>query len=159
MPIIGVTLVSKIAVEIGGREILIGVPAILGATAIGAFTGRLQIEPSRFMMYLGVCAILVGGASLCGLRVFGQLRSRCLLALHIPYVFQLQGLTDEHRAEQLARFVNLTFFICIAGIIQYFAQFVIGARYAYPIEHFTPHSFITHNYNYLNVLQVRLDNL
>jgi hypothetical protein len=152
MPIIGVTLVSKIAVEVGGREILIGVPAILGATALGAFTGRLQIEPSRFMMYLGVCAILVAEQAF-AVYAFSGTSLALLLALHIPYVFQLQGLTDEHRAEQLARFVNLTFFICIAGIIQYFAQFAIGARYAYPIEHFTPHSFITHNYNYLNVLR------
>jgi hypothetical protein len=152
MPIIGVTLVSKIAVEIGGREILIGVPAILGATAIGAFTGRLQLEPRRFMMYLGVCAILVAEQAFAVFSFSGSSLA-LLLALHIPYIFQLQGLTDEHRAEQLARFVNLTFFICIAGILQYFAQFAIGARYAYPIEHFTPHSFITHNYNYLNVLR------
>jgi hypothetical protein len=152
MPIIGVTLVSKIAVEIGGREILIGVPAILGATLLGAFTGRLQVEPSRFMMYLGVCAILVGEQAF-AVYAFSGTSLMLLLALHLPYIFQLRGLTDQHRADQLSKFVNLTFIICIMGIVQYFAQFVIGARYAYPIEHFLPHSFITHGYNYLNVLR------
>jgi hypothetical protein len=152
MPIIGVTVVSKIAVEIGGREILIGVPAILGATLLGIFTGRLQVEPTRLMMYLGVCAILVAEQAF-AVYAFSGSSLALLLALHVPYIFRLQGLTDEHRAEQLARFVNLTYFICIAGIIQYFAQFIIGARYAYPIEHFLPRSFITHGYNYLNVLR------
>jgi hypothetical protein len=152
LPIIGNTWVSKIAYEIGGREILIGVPAILIATAIGAFTGRLQVEAWRFMMYLGVCAILVAEQAF-AVFSFSGTSLALLLTLHLPYVFQLRGLTDEHRAEQMARFVNLTFIICILGIVQYFAQFVIGARYAYPIEHFTPHSFITHGYNYLNVLR------
>lgn len=152
LPIIGVTIVSKIAVEVGGREILIGVPAILGATALGAFTGRLQVEPQRFMMYLGVCAILVAEQAF-AVYSFSGTSLMLLLTLHIPYIFQLKGLTDEHRRQQLARFVNLTFLICIMGIVQYFAQFVIGARYAYPIEHFVPHSFITHGYNYLNVLR------
>jgi hypothetical protein len=152
LPIIGVTIVSKLAIEIGGREILIGIPAILGATAIGAFTGRLQVEPTRLMMYLGVCAILVAEQAFAAYSFSGTSLT-LLLMLHIPYIFQLKGLTDQHRAEQLARFVNLTFIICIMGIVQYFAQFVIGARYAYPIEHFVPHSFITHGYNYLNVLR------
>ena len=152
MPIIGVTLVSKIAIEVGGREILIGVPAILGATMLGAVSGRLQVEPARFMMYLGVCAILVAEQAF-AVYAFSGTSLALLLALHVPYIFQLRGLSDAHRADQLAHFVNLTFIICIAGILQYFAQFLIGARYAYPIEHFTPHSFITHNYNYLNVLR------
>ena len=152
LPIIGVTLVSKIAIEIGGREILIGVPAILGATALGAFTGRLHIEPTRFMMYLGVCAILVAEQAF-AVYSFSGSSLALLLALHVPYIFKLEGLSDEHRAEQLSRFVTLTFIICVMGIVQYFAQFVIGARYAYPIEHFVPHSFITHGYNYLNVLR------
>jgi hypothetical protein len=49
----------RVRISRSGREILIGVPAILIATAMGAFTGRLQVEAWRFMTYLGVCAILV----------------------------------------------------------------------------------------------------
>jgi hypothetical protein len=104
------------------------------------------------MMYLGVCAIVVAEQAFAAYSFSGTSLT-LLLALHIPYIFQLRGLTDEQRATQLARFVNLTFVICILGIIQYFAQFVIGPRYAYPIEHFMPRSMITHAYNYLNVLR------
>ena len=59
LPIIGVTIVSKIAFNMGGKEIWIGIPAIIGATLLGMFSGRLRLEPRRFMMYLGVSALLV----------------------------------------------------------------------------------------------------
>jgi hypothetical protein len=151
MPIIGVTVISKIAITIGGKEILIGIPAILGATVIGVFTGRLRFEPTRLMLYLGMASILLAEQAF-AVYSFSPTSLLLLLALHIPYMFQLYGLGPDPQVH-LNRFVNLTFVICILGIVQYFAQFVIGPKYAYPIEHFTPPSLITHGYNYLNVLR------
>jgi hypothetical protein len=150
LPIIGVTIVSKIAFNVGGKEILIGIPAIIGATLLGMFSGRLRLEPRRFMMYLGVSALLVGEQAF-AVHAFSDTSLILLLALHLPYVFRLEGIDDPQL--HLDRFVNLTWIICIAGIVQYCAQFVIGSRYAFPIEHFMPSSLITHGYNYLNPLR------
>ncbi|MET0390271.1 MAG: hypothetical protein ABW321_30145 [Polyangiales bacterium] len=151
MPIIGVTVISKIALTIGGKEILIGVPAIMGATLLGIMTGRLQLEPTRLMLFLGMVAILLAEQAF-AVYSFSVSSLMLLLALHVPYMFKLHGLGDDPDA-LLNSFINLTFVICIAGIVQYFAQFVVGVRYAYPIEHFMPHGLITHGYNYLNPLR------
>jgi hypothetical protein len=47
------------------------------------------------------------------------------------------------------RFLDLALLICLLGIVQYFAQFVIGKTYAYPVEHFLPNGLLTKNYNCL----------
>lgn len=151
IPILGVTVISKIAFVVGGKEILIGVPAILGATVLGIGTGRLVFEPSRLMLYLVVVTILLAEQAF-AVNSFSPSSLGLLLALHVPYIFRLRGLGDDPSA-QLNAFINLTFVICVAGIVQYFAQFVIGVRYAYPIEHFTPSWMLTHGYNYLNPLK------
>jgi hypothetical protein len=150
MPIAGVTVISKIAVEIGGKEILIGVPAILGATVLGMFTGRLQVEPRRLMMFLGLVAVILAEQAFAA-YAFSTTSLTLFLALHVPYIFRLEGGHDP--AVYMDRYINLTWIICILGISQYFAQFVIGVRYAYPIEHFWPQSLLTHGYNYLNPLR------
>jgi hypothetical protein len=149
-PIIGVTVVSKIAFNMGGKEILIGIPAIIGATLLGMFSGRLRLEPRRFMLYLGVSAIIVAEQAF-AVHAFSDTSLILMLALHLPYIFRLEGLDDPQL--HLDRFINLTWIICLAGIVQYCAQFVIGSRYAFPIEHFMPSSLITHGYNYLNPLR------
>jgi hypothetical protein len=151
MPIIGVTVISKIAFVVGGKEILIGIPMILGAMLLGIFTGRLHLEPMRLMLYLVVVSILLAEQAF-AVYSFSPTSLILLLALHLPYVFKLEGIGQDPDV-LLGRFINLTFVICIAGIVQYFAQFVIGPRFAYPIEHFTPSWMLTHGYNYLNVLR------
>ena len=148
LPFIGVTLISKFALTLGGTEILIGVPVILAATFFGLLAGRLTPDPTRFALYLLMVAVLVGEQALTSGN-FSFTSLLLIVALHLAYAFRLTGVGDDSQ-RFLLRFLNFAVFICILGIIQYFAQFVIGARYAFPIEHFTPAAFITHRYNYLN---------
>jgi len=151
IPILGITIFSKLAVTLGTSEILIGVPAILGATALGLATRRLSVEPVRLFMFLVVASIMVAESAF-AVKSFSLPALLLVIALIFPYSFQLNMLKGENATRQLERYVDLTYYIGIAGFIQYFAQFVIGAKFAYPIEHFLPSNLITHNYNYLNEL-------
>jgi hypothetical protein len=148
-PVIGVTLLSKFVIIVSGTEILWGVPLILAATCVGLFSARLKPEPTRLALYLGMAAILTFEQVL-AVKAFSPTALLLLVALHLPYAFQLQG-TGEASVHH-HRFLNLALFLCLAGILQYLAQFVIGVRYAYPIEHFTPDQYLTHGYNFLNPL-------
>jgi hypothetical protein len=150
MPFIGVTLISKFAVTLGATEILIGVPTILAATLLGILSGRLQPDPTRLALYLGMCAVLTAEQAFAA-GTFSITSLLLIVMLHLAYAFKLEGVGDDS-APHLERFLNFSILICILGIAQYLGQFVIGARYAYPIEHFTPAAFITHRYNYLNAL-------
>jgi hypothetical protein len=145
MPMIGITILSKFAYIVGGSEILLGVPMILAAMGIGVVTRRLKAEPQRMAAYLLLAAILVAESAL-AVTTFVMSSLILLLAVPLAYGFQLNApVTDA--ATQLRRFLNLTFVICVAGIGQYFAQFAIGSRLAFPIENFTPANFVTHEYH------------
>jgi hypothetical protein len=148
-PVIGVTLLSKFVINLGGSEILIGVPLILMALCVGIVSGRLKPVSDRLALYLGMAAVLTLQQAL-AVNTFSPTAILLLLALHLPYAFALEGSGDPLVHHQ--RFLNLALFLCLAGILQYFAQFLIGVKYAYPIEHFTPAAFLTHGYNYLNPL-------
>ena len=150
LPFIGVTLISKFALTLGGTEILIGVPVILAATVLGILSGRLTPDPRRLGLYLLMVSVLVAEqAFTAGNFSFTSLL--LIVLLHLAYAFKLEGVGDDSEPF-LQRFLNFSLIICVLGIAQYAGQFVIGARLAFPIEHFTPAAFITHRYNYLNAM-------
>jgi hypothetical protein len=149
-PIIGVTFLSKIIIPMGGTEILIAIPMIMGATILGVLTGRLKPHPRRMLMYLGMVAVLTVEQVLTG-RPFSPGSLALLASIHLAYGFEIVGGGDS--AVHLRRFLNLAFFICLCGIVQYFAQFIIGKTYAFPVEHLLPSAILTKNYNCLIVLK------
>jgi hypothetical protein len=147
-PALGVTLLGKLAIPMGDREILVGVPLIIVATFVGVFTKRLLLDPTRFPLYLLTLGVLTA------LQVFavGEFSGSSLLLLallHGAYAFRLVGAGDGPD-EHLRRFLNLALFICLAGVAQYFAQYAVGPRYAFPIEHFAPEWLLANHYNMLN---------
>jgi hypothetical protein len=147
VPLIGVTLLAKFVVQMGTTEILWCVPMILGTTVVGILTGRLRPSPNRLGLYLGMAAVLTLEQVL-AVKTFQPTALLLLIGLHLPYAFELKDSGNPTLHHE--RFLNLALFICICGILQYTGQFVIGVRYAYPIEHFTPDSMLTHGYNFLN---------
>lgn len=152
-PLIGVTILAKFAIVIGGSEIIMGVPAILGALALGIFTGRLKPHPVRMAAYLGLAAIMTG------LEVFAAptfITSSLMLVLAIPlaHAFTLHGV-GEDSAVHMRRFRDFSFALCLLGITQYLAQFVIGQRLAYPVEHFGPSGFIGITKTYNSLIPIR----
>jgi hypothetical protein len=148
-PLVAVTFLAKFAVVIGDTELLIGIPLILAATCVGIFSRRLKLEPGRITLYLAMVAILVA-EQVFAVKQFQPTSLLLLIAVHAAYVFRIDMAGDP--ANHLNRFLNIITFICIAGIIQYAAQFAVGIRYAFPIEHFVPRSIVSHAYHSLNPL-------
>src|SRR5262249_14865420 len=69
----------------------------------------------------------------------------------LAHAFELRG-AGEDASVHTRRFLDFALFICLIGIAQYLLQFVIGQRFAYPIEHFPPPGpiSVTKAYNTLN---------
>ncbi|HKU41654.1 MAG TPA: hypothetical protein VJR89_26030 [Polyangiales bacterium] len=152
-PLLGVTIFAKLALVIGGSEIILGVPAILGALVLGILTGRLKPHPVRMAAYLGLASIMAG------LEVFAAptfITSSLMLVLAIPlaHAFTLNG-AGEDAEVHLRRFRNFSIALCLLGIGQYLAQFVIGQRFAYPVEHFGPSGFISVTKTYNCLIPIR----
>ncbi len=149
LPLIGVTILAKLSFKIGGSDIIMGVPMILGALLLGVLTGRLKPHPIRFACYL-IVAMVITGLTAFVAKQFVLSSLILILAIPLAHAFQLVG-AGEDGAVHLRRFLDFALFIAIVGIAQYALQFVIGARYAYPLEHFPPPGpiSITKSYNTL----------
>ena len=149
LPLIGVTFVAKLAIVVGGSELIAGVPVILGTLLLGVLTGRLKPHPRRFALYMLVMAIMVGLSAFAA-PAFVPSSLSLLLMMPLAAAFELRGAGVDSLRHQ-RRILDFTLFFCLLGIAQYLAQFVIGPRLAYPIDNFGPHGLIsiTKNYNAL----------
>jgi hypothetical protein len=153
LPLIGVTFLAKFAFEIGGSELIFGVPMILGTLLLGVLTGRLKPHPVRFAVYLGVISIMVG------LSVFAApafVPSSLALLLFVPLAasFELHG-AGANSDVQMNRVLNFCLFFCLVGIAQYLLQFVIGPRLAFPIDSFGPRGALTITKNYNALIPIK----
>lgn len=147
--IIGTTLLQKISIPIGGGNVLpLSFFLMLGVTAFGVISNRLEVRASRCVVTLAMIGGLAS-AQLLG-TFFGNsvvsLGALSLLAvMHVPYFFGLKRNTARSGVE-LSFFQNMCVLLSLFGIAQYFLQFVIGWETAFFLDTIWPgqSSFILH---------------
>lgn len=150
-PLLGVTLLGKLALPVGDTEIQIGIPLIIGATLVGLFTKRLVPDTTRFPFYLLMLGVLTA-QQVFAADDFSPFSLLLLALLHSAYAFRLVGVGDDSELH-MRRFLDLALFICLCGVVQYFAQFLVGARYAFPLEHFAPKWILANHYHMMNPIR------
>lgn len=149
-PIVGVTFLSKFAFPVGATQISVGFPILVGTVALGLLSGRMQLSPANFALYLATMGLLLA------IQVFGghdfSIPSLALLImLHVGYAVGIKpGLTRPDI--QLKFFQQVAVIIAICGMIQFASQSVIGVENSYPIETRLPAWMVIDRFNYLNPL-------
>jgi hypothetical protein len=149
-PLLGVTFFAKIATPIGGSKVILAVPMMLVAMALGLFTRRLEFDPLRTAGFLVVAAIMCAEQAF-AVNAFVPSSLILLVAMTAALACKSRGAGDSAEPH-IRRFLDLTLFFAVLGSAQYIGQFVVGPRYAFPLDHFLPASLITHDYNALNAL-------
>ncbi|RCW76045.1 hypothetical protein [Pseudorhodoferax soli] len=137
LPLAGVTLLSKVgAPKLAALGISFSIPFIYLGGLLGLLTGRLVIDPARFVWFLTMAAVLwlmqfVHGGP------FSVLSLLMLCVLHLPYVLGGRAVNGgPERAWDAFRL--LASFLAICGIAQYLLQFVIGPLFAFPMDNLLP---------------------
>ncbi|HVK52616.1 MAG TPA: hypothetical protein VM469_12865 [Pseudoxanthomonas sp.] len=145
VPIATATFFSKFAVPpLGAAGISIAIPAMLAMVCIALVFQRLVLEPKVAAAYLFVLGSLFAMQSMADSRY--SLLSLILLALlHLPYVFRMVQPPSYIRVIRFVQAVGLT--VAVLGIFQYTLQFVVSARFVFPLENFVPDSFIVSLFN------------
>jgi hypothetical protein len=69
-----------------------------------------------------------------------------LVAVHLPYIFTVPGSDDKDRIVKF--FLGIVTVFAWCGIAQYGLQFFVSPRFLFPIENFTPDSFIVQQFNH-----------
>lgn len=157
MPLLAVALLGKVALPpLAWLGLGIDLPLIMAAMLAGLFSGLLQVHPARLMLYLTMlvwlgCTQLFRGATF-------SPASMALLVLFLPLTLQLRspdvppaavGAASDPLAEPMRVMGNLAAALAAVGVLQFGLQHVVGAEWAYPLEHLLSPSWMTHGFNNL----------
>jgi hypothetical protein len=151
MPIIGVTILEKFALQIGHKEVSFGLPMLCGAMAAGVLLGWMWLNVSNVVAYSVMIVVLASEQIFTGHYFSG--RSIALLAvIHAPYLVSFRP--GFVRPEvQLRFYCNLMFLLSILGAIQIAGQLITkDYEYFFPVDTMMPTSLVLQYWNNLNQL-------
>ncbi len=146
--IVGATFLQKFAVPVGGAQLYFAFFFMMGLTAVGILSGRLEIRTKAFAFYLA----MVGGLCLTQLLGSGEISFSSLmllLVMHIFYIFGLKkGTVEPNR--QFLLFQKIMCACAVLGIIQFVLQFIAGPDIAFFVDTMLPDAFVQQGYNEMN---------
>jgi hypothetical protein len=147
-PLVAATLLSKFSVPpFGSRGVGLVFPLTMLALCAGLLFGRLHFAPRRLIVFLFVMGVL-------GLMQFthdgayslGSLALMMVIGIAYLPVAEGTALSSENARDFFCDVSALT--ACL-GIAQSVLQFVVGQRWAFPIEALVPAGFRVENFNSL----------
>jgi hypothetical protein len=144
-PLVAATILSKFTVPpLGAQGIDISLLFLLAALLVGSIGGCIRFEPGRLTLYVTLMGFL-GLVQILQPDLFSTPSMLLLAALHLPYIFTVPRGGDGDRIIKF--FLGIVTVFAWCGIAQYCLQFVVNARFLFPIENFVPESFIVQHYN------------
>lgn len=150
-PIVVTTVLSKISIPpYGARGLGVSYPILIVLFLAGALSGRVGISPRRGA-YLGVLIGLIGLVHVLRQEDFSVTSLLFLIVVSTMLVLEIRR-PGKRPADVMNFVANFVAVIAVLGVIQFSAQFVVGERYAFPIESFTPKGFLISGFHYLNTL-------
>jgi hypothetical protein len=145
-PLIGATFISKFGFPpLAALGIGVSIFFLLGACVAGALLGGLRIEPRRLALFTAMIGIL-GLIQVFQPNSFSPSSLLLLAAVHLPYIFTVPGGDDKDRIIKF--FLSIVTIFAWFGIAQYGLHFFVSPRYLFPIENFTPNSFVVQQFNH-----------
>ncbi|MGH1359643.1 MAG: hypothetical protein ACRBC3_12810 [Burkholderiaceae bacterium] len=149
-PLILTTYFAKVGMPVGPRAIPASLYGILVLLALGVATSRLVIDLKRLgafilaMSFLGGVMVLRGDEwSVTSFLMMASLYATYTVSVTHPQYNVKRGIEF---------FLNVAAIIAVGGIAQFFLQFVIGPRLAFPVDYLLPAGFLVEKYMNLNVL-------
>jgi hypothetical protein len=150
-PLVGATFLSKFAFPpFGAQGIGISLFLLLAALFAGSISGCVSLEPRRLTLFVTLIGIL-GLIQMLQPDSFSIPSFLLLVAVHLPYVFTVPHSDDSDRIIKF--FLGIVTVFAVCGIAQYSLQFVVNARFLFPIENFVPDTFIVQHFNHQAVME------
>jgi hypothetical protein len=144
-PLIGATFISKFGFPpLAALGIGVSIFFLLAALAAGSVLGGVSIEPRRLALFTAMIGIL-GLIQIFQPNSFSPSSLLLLVAVHLPYIFTVPGSDDKDRI--LKFFLAIVTLFAWCGIAQYCLQFFVNPNFLFPIENFTPSSFIVQQFH------------
>jgi hypothetical protein len=128
----------------GGYALQLALVAIYVLIAVAGFSGQLTLSVERVLLYMA-CMCIATASLLINTNLAdvnrSSLSSLLLLAvMYLPFVLVLRDewATREHVDWVLEAFANIALFAALAGIVQFFSQFVLKAPWLFDFTPYLP---------------------
>ncbi len=135
--LIAITVLQRFGLNFGSYSLNAGLPAVYGLLVVAAFSGVLVVSRARLVLFT-ICAGLAMLSTLANETTASGSSLLLLLAIYLPFVFVLSPRTDLTRERVTQAFSNLALVCAIAGIAQFYAQFVVHADWLFDFTRFVP---------------------
>jgi hypothetical protein len=143
---------QRFAVPVGPDGIAINLLVTLAVIVILAMRGSLTLDPVRTVLFFVLAATVslsaalnAGMASMPSLALF--------LIMYAPFIFSLRGGADEAVFRGCVKAFQFMVLICaLMGILQFVAQFVLGASIPFTFHGLLPDQILLTGFNTANPL-------
>jgi hypothetical protein len=135
--LIAVTVLQRFGLNFGSYSLNASLPAVYLLLLTAAFFGGAVVSPARLVLFtagatLALLSTLANDVATSGSSLL------LLLAIYFPFVFVLtpaSGITQQYVTRM---FLNLALVCAVAGIAQFYAQFVWHADWLFDFTRFVP---------------------
>lgn len=142
--IVSTTVLQRFGLNLGDYSLNASLSAIYVFLLVALLGGVLQLSSTRLLLYgaslaVATCSLLVNGAFSDADR--SSFSSLMLLAsMYLPFLFVVKRGTVAKIDTQfvLEAFSNVALFCALCGIVQFYAQFVIGADWLFDYTPYVP---------------------
>lgn len=137
--LLSTTVLQSMGINFGSYSLNAALLGVYGCLAVAALSRVLVLSLRRLALYVA-CVTVALASLLVNANFAGQNRSSLssyllLVAMYLPFIFTLDPGADGRSAPTarwaLGHFSNLALFCAFAGILQFFAQFVIHAEWLF----------------------------
>lgn len=150
-PVVVTTLFAKFAVPaVSQLGLGFGFPLLVGALLVGIVLGRVGIDLGR-ATYFALMIAFIGIVQVAREEPF-SISSLIFMSVVSGTYILIVPRTEKGTEDAMRFFGNFALFIAVCGIAQFFLQFGIGNRYAFPIDNLVPKGFIIQGFHNLNPL-------
>jgi hypothetical protein len=141
---LAVTVFSRFGINLGTYPLSFSLFIAYGLVVVALISGNLAISPNRLLVYFVCVAVgivsLVVNTSLSSADRSSATSLLLLTVIYLPLVFVFWPTADQEQELRwtMRLFSNIALFCGVAGIAQFFAQFVIHADWLFDFTPYIP---------------------
>ena len=143
--LVAAVFLQRFAVPVAESQLGVGLVIGLLVAGWGALTGRLVVEPTRFLLYCVMLAAMLVALALAG-QPFSILSLAMLCLLYLPFVLVLPLAAADYR-RLLDGFQTVALLVAGSAVLQFSVQFVLGAAWMFPFDLLLPAPFFIPGFN------------
>ena len=135
--LVSVTVLQRLGINFGSYSLNVALPAMYGLLIVAALTGVLAVSAPRLILY-GVCASIALASTIVNAERSSVSSLLLLIAMYLPFIFVLTPASGATQDGVLQTFLNLALLFALAGVAQFYAQFIVHADWLFDFTGYLP---------------------